>query len=202
MVVGSGAGAGVVARELAAAGRSVIVLEAGPFVPEPEMPTHELAAFDRLYLDHGLTSTWDGSVSILAGAGVGGGTTINWMTCITAPPEVRREWAREHGLAGFDGAEGDADYAAIKGELGVTPAPALPPKDAGLIAGARALGIEAAPTDRNAAVVHELRIVPVRLPGRHEALGPAGPPGRRDAARRPARGRRPGRSRPARGSIG
>ena len=151
VVVGSGAGAGVVARELAAAGRAVIVLEAGPFVPEPEMPTHELAAFDRLYLDHGLTSTWDGSISILAGAGVGGGTTINWMTCIAAPPEIRAEWARDHGLAGFDGSEGDADYAAIKGELGVTPAPVLPPKDAALMAGARALGIEAAPTERNAA---------------------------------------------------
>ena len=151
VVVGSGAGAGVVARELAGAGRSVLVLEAGAFVPEPEMPTDELAAFDQLYLDHGLASTWDGSVSILAGAGVGGGTTINWMTCLAAPPAVRREWAQEHGLAGFDGAEGDADYAAIKGELGVTAAPAMPAKDAALIAGARVLGIEAALTERNAA---------------------------------------------------
>jgi choline dehydrogenase-like flavoprotein len=151
VIAGSGAGAGVIARELAAAGRAVIVLEAGPFVPEPEMPTHELAAFDRLYLDHGLTSTWDGSISILAGAGVGGGTTINWMTCIAAPPEIRAEWARDHGLAGFEGLEGDADYAAIKGELGVTPAPTLPAKDAALTVGARALGIEAAPTERNAA---------------------------------------------------
>ena len=151
VVVGSGAGAGVVARELAGAGRSVLVLEAGAFVPEPEMPTDELAAFDQLYLDHGLASTWDGSVSILAGAGVGGGTTINWMTCLAAPPAVRREWAQEHGLAGFDGAEGDADYAAIKGELGVTAAPAMPAKDTALIAGARVLGIEAALTERNAA---------------------------------------------------
>ncbi len=151
VVVGSGAGAGVVARELSGAGRSVLVLEAGAFVPEPEMPTDELAAFDQLYLDHGLASTWDGSVSILAGAGVGGGTTINWMTCLAAPPAVRREWAQEHGLAGFDGAEGDADYAAIKGELGVTAAPAMPAKDAALIAGARVLGIEAALTERNAA---------------------------------------------------
>ena len=151
VVVGSGAGAGVVARELAAAGRNVVILEAGPFVPESDMPTHELAAFDRLYLDHGLTSTWDGSISILAGAAVGGGTTINWMTCITAPAQVRHEWAADHGVAGFDGAEGDADYAAIRGELGVAPSPALPAKDAALIAGAHALGIEAGPTDRNAA---------------------------------------------------
>ena len=82
VVVGSGAGGGVVAADLARAGRSVVVLEAGAFVPEPAMPTDELSAYDRLYLDHGLTSTWDGSISILAGSIVGGGTTINWMTCI------------------------------------------------------------------------------------------------------------------------
>ncbi|HYX11506.1 MAG TPA: NAD(P)-binding protein, partial [Candidatus Acidoferrum sp.] len=70
VVVGSGAGGGVVAADLARAGRSVVVLEAGPFVPEPAMPTDELSAYDRLYLDHGLTSTWDGSISILAGSTV------------------------------------------------------------------------------------------------------------------------------------
>ncbi len=150
VVVGSGAGAGVVARELAKAGRAVVILEAGPFVPEPEMPTNELAAFDRLYLDHGLTSTWDGAISILAGASVGGGTTINWMTCFDAPIPVRHEWANEHGLAGFDGPPGDEDFAAVRGELGVSPAPALPPKDAALVAGARAVGISAGPTERNA----------------------------------------------------
>ena len=58
VVVGSGAAGGVVAADLARAGRSVIVLEAGPFVPEPEMPTDELTAFDRLYLNHGITTSW------------------------------------------------------------------------------------------------------------------------------------------------
>ena len=59
IVVGSGAGGGVVAAELAAAGRSVLVLEAGPFVDEATMPRTELEAFSRLYLNHGLLSTWD-----------------------------------------------------------------------------------------------------------------------------------------------
>ena len=49
------------------------------------MPRTELAAFDRHYLDHGLLTTWDGSVTMLAGTGVGGGTLVNWMTCIDAP---------------------------------------------------------------------------------------------------------------------
>ena len=69
VVVGSGAGGGVVAAALARAGRSVVVLEAGPFVDEAPMPRDELDAFDRLYLNHGLLTTWDGSVTMLAGGG-------------------------------------------------------------------------------------------------------------------------------------
>jgi hypothetical protein len=72
VIVGSGAGGGVVAADLAVGGRSVVVLEAGPFVDEATMPTNELDAFDRLYLNHGLLSTWDGSVTMLGGSGVGG----------------------------------------------------------------------------------------------------------------------------------
>ena len=150
VVVGSGAGGGVVARALAEAGRSVVVVEAGPFVPEPDMPRSELDGLDRLYLDHGLTATWDGSVSILAGAGVGGGTTINWMTTIAAPDAVRSGWVRAHGIDGLDGPEGDADFAAAAEELGATDTATIPPKDAALLRGAQALGVEAGPTRRDA----------------------------------------------------
>src|SRR6185295_7540679 len=38
VVVGAGAGGGVMAEELAAAGRSVVVVEAGPFVDEATLP--------------------------------------------------------------------------------------------------------------------------------------------------------------------
>jgi len=151
VVVGSGAGGGVVAAELAAAGRSVVVLEAGPFVDESTLPTGELDAFDRLYLDRGLVSTWDGSVTILAGSAVGGGTLVNWMTSIAAPAAVRDEWARDHGLEGVeDGAAWSEDVAAVEADLGVAESTRIPPKDAILLRGARALGWEAAPTRRDA----------------------------------------------------
>jgi choline dehydrogenase-like flavoprotein len=150
VVVGSGAGGGVIAAELTAAGRSVVVIEAGPFVDESTMPTDELEGFSRLYLNHGLLTTWDGSVTMLAGSAVGGGTVVNWMTSIAAPTDVRADWAREHGVDGMDGTEFDADVAAIEAELGVAEASVVPPKDQVILRGAAALGWEAAPIWRNA----------------------------------------------------
>src|SRR5206468_881449 len=66
IVVGSGAGGGVMAAELARAGRAVLVIEAGPFVDEASMPRDELDAYGRLYLNYGLLSTWDGAITMLA----------------------------------------------------------------------------------------------------------------------------------------
>lgn len=150
VIVGSGAGGGVIAAELTNAGRSVIVVEAGPFLDEAQLPTDEMDAFSRLYLNHGLLTTWDGSITMLSGSGVGGGTLVNWMTSIAAPDVVRADWARDHGLDGLDGAAFDADIAAIEGELGVAPTTVIPAKDQIILRGAAALGWEAAPTRRNA----------------------------------------------------
>ena len=61
------------------------------------MPADELDAYRRVYLNHGLLTTWDGSITMLAGTAVGGGTVVNWMTSIAAPADVRAEWARDHG---------------------------------------------------------------------------------------------------------
>jgi choline dehydrogenase-like flavoprotein len=151
VVVGSGAGGGVVAAALAEAGRSVVVLEAGPFVDEATMPRDELDAFGRLYLNHGLLATWDGSVTMLAGSGVGGGTLINWMTSMEAPAAVREEWRQDHGLGELeDGEIWGADIATLEEELSVSPVRRQPPKDQVILVGAERLGWEAAPARRNA----------------------------------------------------
>jgi choline dehydrogenase-like flavoprotein len=100
-VVGSGAGGGVVAADLAAAGFRVIVLEQGPGDQSPDFDQREIVGMQRLYLDRGMTSTRDLGVAVLAGGCVGGGTTVNWQTSIPLPDEIRSEWTAESGCHFF-----------------------------------------------------------------------------------------------------
>jgi choline dehydrogenase-like flavoprotein len=149
-IVGSGAGGGLVAARLAEAGLSVLVLEAGRHFAEAELPRGEGAAFRDLFLDRGTTATADLGITILAGSGVGGGTTVNWTTSLPPPDWLRAEWARAHGLAGFDGPEADDDLTRLTRELDLRPPSVIPRKDRIILDGAAALGWEAAPTLRSA----------------------------------------------------
>jgi choline dehydrogenase-like flavoprotein len=113
VVIGSGAGGGVVAGELAAAGRSVIVLEQGGYYNEADFNQRELDMLSRLYLDGGATSARDRSLTILAGGCLGGGTVVNYTTSFRTPDRVREEWARDFGLPGFLSAEYDRSMDAV-----------------------------------------------------------------------------------------
>ena len=61
---------------------------------------------------NGLSVSADGNIGLLAGATLGGGTTINWHNCVKPSAEVRREWA-EHGLADVDTPEFDRHLEAV-----------------------------------------------------------------------------------------
>ncbi|HEX6289010.1 MAG TPA: GMC family oxidoreductase N-terminal domain-containing protein [Herpetosiphonaceae bacterium] len=100
-VIGSGAGGSVVAAELAAANKRVIVLEAGGGQQAPDFDQRELVGMERLYLDRGMIATRDLGVAILAGATLGGGTAVNWQTSLRTPPAIRDEWAARSGCAHF-----------------------------------------------------------------------------------------------------
>lgn len=100
-VVGSGAGGSVIACELQRAGRSVVVLEMGQYRNESDFKQLELPGMLELYLGGGLVASEDGSIAILAGSTLGGGTVVNYMNCIRTPEHVRREWAAM-GIEGID----------------------------------------------------------------------------------------------------
>jgi choline dehydrogenase-like flavoprotein len=100
-VIGSGAGGGVIAAQLAGAGRSVVVLEMGGYRNEADFKQLELAGYLELYLGGGLAASKDGSMSLLAGSTLGGGTVVNYMNCIRTPADIRAEWAAM-GVEGID----------------------------------------------------------------------------------------------------
>ena len=95
---GNGAGGGVVAGELTAAGRDVIVLEKGGYRTEADFTHQEGEALETLYDAGGLLATRDLGLVVLQGSTLGGGTVINYTTSFHTPDAVRHEWAREHGL--------------------------------------------------------------------------------------------------------
>jgi choline dehydrogenase-like flavoprotein len=118
-VVGSGAGGGLIAGKLAQSGLKVCVLEAGGYYNEADFNQLELWAYENMYWRAGPNPTADFNVTLYAGAGLGGGTVINWTNCLRTTPWVREQWATEHGLEGLDGAEYDRHLDAVFERLSV-----------------------------------------------------------------------------------
>ncbi len=98
LIVGSGAGGGVVAGELTAAGWDVIVAEKGGYYAERDFHGRELDSMRALYDKGGSLASKDLSMSILAGNALGGGTTINWSASLRTPDSVLQEWADDFGF--------------------------------------------------------------------------------------------------------
>jgi choline dehydrogenase-like flavoprotein len=141
VVVGSGAGGGVVAAELSAAGNDVIVLEKGGYRNETDFHQEEGRALEELYDAHGLSATSDLGLLVLQGSTLGGGTVINFTTSFATPPALRAEWAREHNLPHFLGDEFTLSLEAVAQRINVNTAHAKPSaRDRVLIAGLEQLG--------------------------------------------------------------
>lgn len=102
-VVGSGAGGGVVAAHFAAKGLKVVVVEAGPGQQAADFTQRERDGVQSLFMDAGLAATRDVGLSILAGACLGGGTAVNWQTCLRTPGFIREEWSARSGIDLFIG---------------------------------------------------------------------------------------------------
>ncbi len=119
LVIGSGAGGGVIAGELAAAGHDVLVLEKGPYFHGADFSQREVDMLGTLYDARGTLGTQDGGVALLAGSCLGGGTTVNWAGAFRTPDYVLQEWAREHQVPHFTSMEFKQSLDAVSRRLGV-----------------------------------------------------------------------------------
>ena len=119
VVIGSGAGGGVVAGELSAAGKDVIVLEEGGYYNEADFNQLELSMMRKLYYQGGFAATSDAATALIAGGCLGGGTVVNYSTSFRSPDWLREEWANRYGLTAFASDEYTASMDAVYERLGV-----------------------------------------------------------------------------------
>jgi choline dehydrogenase-like flavoprotein len=122
LIVGSGAGGGVAAAELAAAGHDVIVVEKGQYFADPDFNGRELDARERLYERRGALATSDGGVVILAGSTLGGGTTVNWAGALRPPDQLLEDWQHRFGFEGVAGAGFQRSLDAVSARISVNDA--------------------------------------------------------------------------------
>ncbi len=78
VIAGTGPAGALLADRLSSAGKSVLLLEAGPYIAEQDITTDELNSIARLYKSSGLQSSGKpSSITVLQGACVGGGGVVN-----------------------------------------------------------------------------------------------------------------------------
>ncbi len=95
VIVGSGAGGGAVAKELAPLARQglrIAVLEWGPKLRGSEFTGREAEMADRLYFDGGGFLTRAGTMTLAFGRAYGGSTVVYTGTSLALPEAVHARW--------------------------------------------------------------------------------------------------------------
>ncbi len=143
VIIGSGAGGGVVAGELAMAGKSVVVLEKGGYNNEANFTLQEAQATPELYLKRGTLTTKDLGVIVLAGSTLGGGTVVNWMTSFRTPREILEEWSHDSGLSDLTEMTLQTSFEAVEQRISVSTVGSHNKQNQLLVDGCNALGYQA-----------------------------------------------------------
>ncbi|MBP9046412.1 MAG: GMC family oxidoreductase [Moraxellaceae bacterium] len=119
IIVGSGAGGAVAAYELARTGKSVIVLEAGRYVPSSDFKEDMTDTMYRMYQDAGLQTNSTGDVILLQGATTGGSTVVSATISARIPDHVLKEWGADHGLENLSPEQLRPHFEKLEERLGV-----------------------------------------------------------------------------------
>ena len=128
-IAGSGPAGTLLAARLSASGKSVLLLEAGPYVPERTIDADEILWTARLYKDSALQQANTAlplfgaqgpSFMVLQGACLGGGGIVNNAVCFRLPAARFTEWQS----LGFpvSATNLDAGYTRVAADLGIKPA--------------------------------------------------------------------------------
>ncbi|KAL6351779.1 hypothetical protein LRP88_14927 [Fusarium phalaenopsidis] len=150
IVVGSGCGAGVVARAIATAGHRVIVVDKSYHFQTSSLPFDHSEGFFHLFEQSGMLASEDGSITVTAGSCFGGGGTVNWSACLQTQNTVRDEWADERGLTFFKSSEFQTHLDSVCERMGVSDEFIRHNHgNSALLEGGRKLGFSAKPVPQN-----------------------------------------------------
>jgi choline dehydrogenase-like flavoprotein len=151
LVVGSGPGGAVVAKELAEAGKDVILLEEGPPMGKKDFVLEAGESMQKMLREGGTRATRGNMfIPTMQANLLGGGSVINSAICARAPDWVWDKWSRTTGI-GLDADQMRKHFERVERFLFVEPTPAevQGPRNLKFKQGCDALGISSEPTWRN-----------------------------------------------------
>ena len=139
VIAGSGPAGTLLAQRLSAKGKSVLLLESGPYIPERTIDADEILWTARLYKESALQQAnaaaplfglQGPSFMVLQGACVGGGGIVNNAVCFRLPAQRLSQWQS----LGFplQAADLAAAYTRVAQDLGIKPASEAAPNARGL----------------------------------------------------------------------
>lgn len=141
IIVGSGCGGAVFAKNVAEAGHRVMVVEKAYHWGPEHLPMSEKDGAIHLFANGGVDSSDDNSIIIVSGQSWGGGGTVNWSASLQTQAFVRKEWA-DTGLPFFTSSEFQESLDRVCHRMGVSTEYVEHNKNNQLLAdGARKLGL-------------------------------------------------------------
>ncbi|APR77836.1 Glucose-methanol-choline (GMC) oxidoreductase:NAD binding site protein [Minicystis rosea] len=151
LVIGSGPGGAVVAKELAEAGRDVILLEEGPPFGAQDFRQEAGESMRRTMRESGSRATRGNAyLPTMQAIALGGGSLVNSAICARSPISVLDAWTEKSGV-GLSRASLDPHYERVEKFLFVAPTPTevQGARNQRFKQGCDALGISSEPTYRN-----------------------------------------------------
>lgn len=153
VVVGSGPGGAVVAKQLAEAGKEVVLLEEGVPYDVPDFKPDAGSVMVRMLREGGMRAT-RGNVFMptMQARALGGGSLVNSAISVRPPDWVFEKWAQQHGTHLLTGRSLSPHFERIEQFLGIIPTPdeVLGARNLAFKRGCDALGMSSEPCPRNA----------------------------------------------------
>ncbi|MDQ8038497.1 MAG: GMC family oxidoreductase [Pedobacter sp.] len=119
IIVGSGSGGSIAAYELAKAGKKVIILEAGRYIPSSSFKEDMTDSMLRMYQDNALQTNSTSDLILLQGSLAGGSSVIDATICERLPDAVLKSWQKDFGLDNLTAEDMRAHYELMERRMAV-----------------------------------------------------------------------------------